>query len=569
MICVAQTGTPNFNITSSDESLRDEPKDNIRQYLAQLDIKTSDSQDFIRQQVAKQTLLALQAVGYYQGKATVTITGEEQLEILVDVKLGYATLMAQSDFKLVGDGKDDPEFKALRAVFPIVYGSKFHHGRFEENKSFFNQLAQARGYFSARWVVSEVTVDLVSNRAHLIQTFDTGPRYRFGQTHIPKDHAAIELIQAMIPYQEREFYHSDLLAQFNYSLNKSQYFSSVQAIPAKPDADTGVVDIALSLIDKPRNIVELSVGYSTDTGARSSVKWTKPWINRYGHNLVTNLNVSEEDKFFTTDYRMPHGDPNTDYTSILLGWQDLNTVGQNYEKYSLQWQRHQPTSSDWERTIFLKYEREYDRSDNSASDLVIPGISYARTRRRGGLATFWGDRQLYTLEAANKAWGSSSDLIKLSVHSNWLRQYNETHQLLLKLELGAINASSIDDVPHSLRFYSGGDDNLRAYDFKSVAPLTFDFYFDEKIPRGGLYQALASLEYSYPVAENWRLATFYDTGTTTDDFSESLKANAGVGVRWQTPVGPIRLDFAWGLKKDAHPAFDRPFRVSFAIGLNL
>lgn len=567
VICSAQANTPNYKIISSDESLRDEAKDNIKQYLAQLDIKSTDSQDFIRQQVAKQTKLALQAVGYYQGISQVSIAPNDNLQLVVDVSLGLATLMEQSDFEIVGDGKEDPEFIKLRAIFPIVYGSKFHHGRFEENKARFNQLAQARGYFDAKWKISEVTVDLVTNRAHLVQRFDTGVRYRFGQTDIPKDHPATALIEAMIPYRINDYYHSDQLAQFNFALNKSQYFSSVQAIPSKPNTETSVVNIALSLIDKPRNIVELAVGYSTDTGPRASMQWTKPWINRYGHNLVTNISVSKEDSSFTTDYRMPHGDPNKDYTSVLLGWQDLNIAGQDYEKYSLQWQRHQPTTSDWQRTIFLKYEREYDRIDDNVSDLVIPGISYSRTRRRGGIATYWGDRQLYTLEAANKAWGSSSDLIKLSIHSNWLREYKQSHQFLFKFELGAINASSIDDVPNSLRFYSGGDDNLRAYDFKSVAPLGLN---DGKlVPQGGLYQALASIEYSYPIKENWRLATFYDAGTTTDDFSQPLKSDAGIGVRWQTPVGPIRLDFAWGLKRDSHEAFNRPFRISFAIGLNL
>jgi len=568
LIGTAHADIANYTIISSDNSLRDEGEDNIEQYLAQLDIKPTDGDDFIRQQVIKQTTQALQAIGYYQSLSTVTISPRKgELNIRVDVSMGYATLMAQSDFSVVGEGRNDSDFIALRATFPIVLGSKFHHGNFETNKTYFDQLAQTKGYFDARWTISEVTVDLVTNRAHLIQTFDTGSRYRFGNTIIPTKHQATELIKAMIPFSMGDFYHSDQLAKFNFALNKSQYFASAQAIPTKPDASNSIVDIELSLIDKPRNIVELSLGYNTDNHERASIVWTKPWINRYGHNLVSKANFSRQDKSISTDYRIPHGDPNNDYTSVLLGWQDINTSGQDYEKYSLQWQRHQPVDSNWQRTLFLKVEREYNRIDNIVSNLVIPGISYSRTRSRGGVATYWGDRQLYSLEAANKGWGSSSDLIKLSVHSNWLRQYNESHQFLLKMQLGAIHASSIDDVPNSLRFYSGGDDNLRAYDFKSVSPLQKTT--DGLLARGGLYQALVSLEYSYPVVENWRLATFYDTGTTTDDFSESLKSDVGVGVRWQTPVGPIRLDFAWGLQDDAHAAFDRPFRVSFSIGVNL
>jgi len=563
----AHASIAQYTIRSTDQSLRDEPKQNIKQYLAQLELKSTDNANYIKQQVAKQARLAMQALGYYHGVAVVSLDPTTTLDITVDIALGYATLMAQSDFILTGAAQSDPDFMALHAAFPIVVGAKFHHGTFEDNKNRFNQLAQAKGYFDGHWIVSEVRIDLVTNQAFLVQIFDSGVRYRFGNTLIPSLHAATQLIEAMVPYRAGDFYHSDQLAQFNFALNQSQYFASAQAIPSKPDVTTGFIDIAVSLIDKPKNMVELSVGYSTDTLERASVKWTKPWLNQHGHSLVTKANFSQEDQYFTTDYRIPHGDPNNDYTSVVLGWQDLNNDEQDYEKYSLQWQRHQPIDINWQRTLFVKYEREYNRIDDITSDLVIPGVSYSRTRRRGRIATYWGDRQLYSLEAANKVWGSSSDLIKLSIHSNWLRQYQDTHQLLLKFAFGAISADTIDDVPNSLRFYSGGDDNLRAYDYKSVAPLHLTD--NELVARGGLYQALASVEYSYPIIDHWRLATFYDVGTTTDDFSESLKSNIGVGVRWQTPVGPIRLDLAWGLKSHDIAAYDHPFRISFSIGVNL
>jgi len=75
------------------------------------------------------------------------------------------------------------------------------------------------------------------------------------------------------------------------------------------------------------------------------------------------------------------------------------------------------------------------------------------------------------------------------------------------------------------------------------------------------------LEYSYLIADKWRLATFVDVGTTTNDFSESLKTDVGFGVRWITPVGPIKVDFAFGLTSDdVYSDYDKPFRLSFSIG---
>jgi len=62
-------------------------------------------------------------------------------------------------------------------------------------------------------------------------------------------------------------------------------------------------------------------------------------------------------------------------------------------------------------------------------------------------------------------------------------------------------------------------------------------------------------------ATNWRLALFIDSGTATNDFSESWAVGAGLGIRYETPVGPIRLDHAWGLSKES-----KSTRLSIIIG---
>ena len=81
---------------------------------------------------------------------------------------------------------------------------------------------------------------------------------------------------------------------------------------------------------------------------------------------------------------------------------------------------------------------------------------------------------------------------------------------------------------------------------------------------GGKYATALSLEYDYKIAEKWRLATFVDTGISTNDYSESWKVGTGVGARWLTPVGPVRIDLAFGVSED-----HVPMRLHFTLGPEL
>ena len=137
----------------------------------------------------------------------------------------------------------------------------------------------------------------------------------------------------------------------------------------------------------------------------------------------------------------------------------------------------------------------------------------------------------------------------------WLRKFALKHWFIARLDAGAIVTDDINEVPFNLRFFAGGDQSIRGFAYQSVAP-----YEKGKIV-GGKYLATASVEYNYQFMPNWRLALFVDSGTATNDFSESWAVGAGFGFRYITPVGPIRLDHAWGLSKES-----KSTRLSIIIG---
>ncbi|MCZ9335591.1 BamA/TamA family outer membrane protein, partial [Klebsiella pneumoniae] len=82
--------------------------------------------------------------------------------------------------------------------------------------------------------------------------------------------------------------------------------------------------------------------------------------------------------------------------------------------------------------------------------------------------------------------------------------------------------------------------------YQSLSPTNSD---GDKI--GGRYQFAVSAEYQYSIAEKWRVATFVDQGNAFNSLEiPTLKSAVGVGVRWVSPVGPIRVDVAHPLDGD-------------------
>ena len=153
-----------------------------------------------------------------------------------------------------------------------------------------------------------------------------------------------------------------------------------------------------------------------------------------------------------------------------------------------------------------------------------------------------------------------SDADMAIVNAGWRFIYslgeNDNHQFVGRGDLGYIFTEDFNKVPYNLRYFTGGDQGIRGFDYKSLSPVVDGF----KV--GGQALAVGSMEYNYQFKEGWRAAVFSDFGNAYDtDFSNDTEYSVGLGVRWASPIGPIRIDVASGISDDSHP-----IRVHFFIG---
>jgi translocation and assembly module TamA len=520
------------------EGLGEDEQTNVEIYLGALDTpKQIDNDDYLSE-VKKSAESALTVFGYYQSTVKVGVIGEEPKQLVsIIVDLGPQTTITESNIQVFGEGSNTSIFTNLVDSFVLNEGSPLMHANYESAKNSLKSIARRYGYFDAKFTKSSVEVTSLNNSAKVFLWFDTGPRYEFGELVFTSSLPADKFVHSLQNFKTGDPFDARKLTEFNTDLSETGYFKSITILPVFSDKKGLKVPLQIIATMRPQDSFNAGLGFTTDEGIRGKFRWTRPWINQYGHSIEGNLVASIPKQEASLTYKIPLEDPLYNYLSVQSGYKMLNQNDTDTSQYLVSLNRHRRLDNDWMRTIFIRYDHEegVQGQQEFRTELIIPGISFSRTRTRGGINTTWGDKLLGSLEVSNEWWLSSDDLIKVYGQSKIIRTYNE-HQFVAFAEVGAIQVASIYNVPSSMRFFTGGDQSIRGFDYESIAPVDSQGYL-----LGGKYLAVASLEYRFPIAKNWKLALFTDVGTATDDFSEVTSSSVGSGVVWASPVGPIRF----------------------------
>jgi len=332
------------------------------------------------------------------------------------------------------------------------------------------------------------------------------------------------------------------------------------------------------------NSAEVGAGYGSDTGARVRGQYRRAIVNRRGHSFDANVELSQIRQSIDGRYNIPYKHPLNDYISLVGGYEreERDDVAQGnglmIESAVAGVDRiiKRPRGS-WQHTFGLRYRLDRITQDGVLDSVEIPdaflanpneqqqsllfGYEVARTTSDKRVNPGKGFRQTYKVELGSETLLSDADMA--IVNAGWRFIYslgeNDNHQFVGRGDLGYIFTEDFTKVPYNLRYFTGGDQTVRGFDYKSLSPEENGF----KI--GGQALAVGSLEYNYQFKEGWRAAVFSDVGNAYDkDFNTPTAYSVGLGLRWASPIGPIRVDVASGISDDDHP-----IRIHFFIGSQL
>ncbi|ALB68242.1 autotransporter assembly complex protein TamA [Cronobacter dublinensis] len=520
---------------------------NVRAQLSTIQVDEVTPDRRFRARVDDAIRKGLKALGYYEPTIDFELreppAGGRRQVLLARVSPGEPVRIGATNVILRGGARDDKEYLALLKKRPAV-GTVLNHNDYDSFKKGLTSVALRRGYFDSEYKKSQLGVSVERRQAFWDIDYDSGTRYRFGDVTFAGSQIREEYLQNLVPFKKGDYYQSSDVAELSRRLSATGWFNSVVVAPEfEKSRQTKVLPLRGVVSPRIKNTVEVGAGYSTDVGPRLKANWRKPWINSYGHSLTTSTSISAPEQQLDFSYKMPLlKNPLEQYYLVQGGFKRTDLNDTEADSTTLAVSRYWDLSSGWQRAINLRWSLDHFTQANvtHTTMLLYPGVMLSRTRSRGGLMPTWGDSQRYSIDYSDTAWGSDVDFVVLQAQNAWIRTLYDKHRFVARGNLGWIETNDFERVPPDLRFFAGGDRSIRGYKYKSISPEN-----DKGKLTGASKLATGSLEYQYNVTGKWWGAVFIDSGEAVNDIKQSnFKTGAGVGVRWQSPVGPIKLDFA-------------------------
>lgn len=502
---------------------------------------------------------ALQALGYYEPTIVKTLSWSEKCWFArFEIEAGAPVLIRSRNIEVLGPGATDPELLPKVTQPPPAVGAVLNHGIYDNYKTGLLQNAINAGYFDAEFVRSRVTVDEDARAADVELQLQSGSKYVFGTVSFTEGILNKQLLQGYTGIRAGDPYAPWLVNDLYESLNGSGYFESVSISTEPLDTAAKVVPVNVALTPIKRRLYSVGGGFTTDTGLHGRLGYTDRRINDKGHQVESKLFGSPVLSQLDGTYRWPRSDPRREWISIVAGVQHENTDTSTSDTFKLGILRSRSIGNSWLETRYLNFEHDNFEvaDDKTSSRLVILGNNWEKENGRTLSRTPGGYRFNFDVRGASDVLGSDTSFLQLQAKARWIRSLGPKTRILTRATGATTLKDELTDLPPSVRYFAGGDRSIRGYDYESLGPVNSD---GEVI--GGSNLVEASLELDYLFRESWALALFADTGSAFNSTDIELSTGVGIGLRWYSPVGPIRVDIA-------HPLDDpaRDYRVHISLG---
>lgn len=505
---------------------------------------------------------ALQAFGHYEPRIVPELTFPEDCwHVVFTIDAGEPILIRGFDVQLTGEAASDESFAAVSSQSALRSGAILSHAAYERLKRGWSDLARERGYPDARFIANRIDVYPEQHVADIVLQFDSGARYAFGRTEFRQDVLTDRLAQSYVPFKAGEPYDGRRLTELYVALADSGYFRNIDVRPLEADPATRTIPVEIALTAGARRQISYGVGFSTDTGPRLRFGRNNRLFNDRGHQFGVNAQLSPVVSEVTANYRLPLG-RRSEWINLDAGLERDDTDTAESNRLELGASRVLDRPSDWTRSVSLTLRIEdFTVADQvGRSRLLMPGVDWTRILTDNLLRPRHGSKMSLQVRGGHDDLGSDTTFVQTVAQGKWIWSLpRRGARLIVRGQVGATAKQSFEELPASVRFFAGGDKSVRGYEFESLGPVDEN---GEVI--GGSRLATGSFEFEKPLHERWSLALFVDSGNAFEGSRLDAKTGAGLGGRWQSPLGPIRIDVA-------HP-FNDPtdsWRLHISLGPDL
>lgn len=425
-----------------------------------------------------------------------------------------------------------------------------------------------RGYPKAKVENTRFTVDKDKKELEAVIYINPGDFAKMGNV-APEGEISVDqsYLTALITWKNGQPWNQELVENYLAVLRQSGLFQSVEGGAAKDDGPDGLRPIRLKTVSAPERTVGGLVSYDTDFGLGLTGYWEHRNLTGHGDRLRLDLPLWSDLQEFTASYRYPF---------FLRPDQDIVARGgllhQDTDAYklfsgSVAAGLERRLTRHWTASVMGSLEGgSLEDPGQPNKEFIMYGLPLTATYDRANnlLDPTQGGRLIMATAPYTGTFHSNFNVVRTRFEGQYFQPLGtERFVLASRAVWGSLwGADNSQEVPSSIRFYSGGGGSVRGYDFQSVGPRN-----DKREPLGGVSQVEVGTEARWRFSETMGLVAFADGGMVYESVSDQLFQNmlwgAGLGFRYYTAIGPVRVDAAVPLDRRSG---DSPWQLYISIG---
>ena len=449
----------------------------------------------------------------------------------------------------------------LRRQWPLQVGQPFRQAVWNQAKTSTLARLRGQGYPTATWSSTAAQIDAQARTARLTLVIDSGPQFRFGAIHIEGleryDEDSVRRLSTFDPGMPHD---DKLLLDYQERLQTIGLFEGAVVELDPNPATAGAAPVLVRVKELPLQQATVGIGYSANTGPRLT--------QEHLHRRVFGTRWVVKNQFtLGPEQKLWHGD----LISHPLEGQYRNLIGGSAEQLRVadeirtSWSARVGRTQDTQRIERLYY-LEYVNSrlttlvDENISDAVSGNYHWVYRDLDSVLLPTRGF-SMSAQTALGRARSSAAD------DGNFARAYGrltgywplgKSWYGTARIEAGQVFARDSVGIPDTILFRAGGDDSVRGYAYRTLGPVVNGVITSGRMLLTGSAEVARPISASRP-AFWW--AAFVDSGNVANRWSDLHSVYGyGVGLRWRSPVGPLRVDLAYG-----HQV--RAFRLHLSVGI--
>lgn len=520
----------------------------------------------------------LEAEGYFGAQISTRVDDEvEDKPVVVTLKVIPGERTRISKVQMIyegaldvalsnGDARAQSLVDRLSADWGLPVGEVFRQSVWSSAKNGALARLRSQGYPTASWSGTSVTVDATARTAKLFLVADSGPGFVFGDIRVEGLHRQpASAVLNLAPFKKGDPYEEKLVLDWQERIQKLNLFENVFVNTGVDPTQADATPVVVQLREMPMQAATVGVGVSSDTGPRVSGEHLHRNLWGQGWQAKTSLQIGRKESRGQVDLTSHPWTGRvrglvSGQASRLLDSDDAETSSQRIRVGLLK------EGEVHERTHYVAYQH----ARVTSRDKVVVANASAVSG-----TTQWIWRHVDNQVLPTKGFTTLADLTLGQTYSalndtgSFVRAYGRVTayqplpsnwHLTARAEAGQVTAGEAVSVPDTLLFRAGGDESVRGYAYRSLG-VTRD-----GVITGGRAMATGSVELAHPIIQRMPSllgAVFVDVGDAADRMGD-LRPNVGygVGVRWRSPVGMLRLDLARGTETGQ-------FRVHFSVGISL